>query len=127
MLNDVLPTGTGFSQKVYERLKWLVLIFIPALSTLYFTLSGQLDLPNPEVVMGVLASVATFLGTLLGISNANYKANKTYDGDVVVEKAPEGGTIFALEYDGDVDEIPGKSELVFKVVDKNGPFWQPQG
>lgn len=124
MNTDILPTGEGFSAQVYNFLKWVTLIFLPALATLYFALSGQLDLPNPEAVMGVLASVATFLGTLLGISNANYnKSGAAYDGELVIDTNESGKTVMSLQYDGDPSDIPGQEKVSFKVVGGEEQFW----
>lgn len=61
------------SNKVYDVLKWLVMIVLPAISTLYFALSGIWGFPYAEEVVGTIAAVTTFLGALLGISNAQYK------------------------------------------------------
>ena len=60
------------SNKWYDILKWVTLILIPALSSLYFGLSQTLDLPYGKEVVGTLALTATFMGSLLGISNAKY-------------------------------------------------------
>lgn len=123
-IQDVLPTGEGFSQKVYNFLKWFTLIFLPALATLYFALSGTWDLPNPEAVMGTITSVATFLGVLLGVSNKNYnQSGAGFDGEVVVDTAEDGKTIFSLDYNGDPDEIPTKDKVSFKVVGGDEQFW----
>ena len=61
------------SNKVYDILKWLVMIVLPAISTLYFALSGIWGFPYAEEVVGTIAAVTTFLGALLGISSAQYK------------------------------------------------------
>lgn len=65
------------SNKVYDVLKWLVMIVLPAISTLYFALSGIWGFPYAEEVVGTIAAVTTFLGALLGISNAQYKKGVT--------------------------------------------------
>lgn len=61
------------SNKVYDILKWVVMIVLPAISTLYFALSGIWGWPYAEEVVGTIAAVTTFLGALLGISSAQYK------------------------------------------------------
>lgn len=58
--------------KVYNALKWIALIFIPAVSSLYFGLSQIWGLPYGEQIVGTLALVETFLGALLGISTNIY-------------------------------------------------------
>lgn len=65
------------SNKAYDILKWLAMIFIPAVSALYFGLSQIWGFPYGEEIVGTLALIDTFLGALLGISSANYwKENK---------------------------------------------------
>lgn len=59
--------------KTYDVLKWIALYLLPALGTLYFALSGIWRLPYGEQVVGTITAADTFLGVLLGISNASYK------------------------------------------------------
>jgi hypothetical protein len=60
------------SDKIYDVLKWVALIFIPALGTLYFAISAIWGLPYGEQIVGTLTAVDTFLGALLGISTYQY-------------------------------------------------------
>lgn len=122
MINDILPFGDGLSDKVYNFLKWVTLILLPALATLYFTLSASFDLPNVEGVMGALAAAATFLGAILGISSKNYEEHT--DGDIVKTFDPDSGkTIVGLELNEDASVIGAKDRLVLTVKDTNDPFW----
>lgn len=61
------------SNKVYDVLKWIAMYLLPAAGTLYFALAGIWNLPYGEQVVGTITAVDTFLGVLLGISNAQYK------------------------------------------------------
>lgn len=61
------------SNKVYDVLKYVTQIGLPAVGTLYFALSGIWGFPYAEQVVGTITAIVTFLGVLLGISNANYK------------------------------------------------------
>ena len=63
------------SNKTYDILKWIALWFLPALATLYFALAGIWNLPYGEQVLGTISAIDTFLGVLLGLSNAKYKNN----------------------------------------------------
>ena len=58
--------------KVYDVLKWIALVALPALGTLYFSLSKIWGFPLGEEIVGTIAAVDTFLGVLLGISTAQY-------------------------------------------------------
>lgn len=64
------------NSKVYDVLKWIAQILLPALGTLYFALAGIWDFPYAEAIVGTITAVDTFLGVLLGISSAQYKKNK---------------------------------------------------
>lgn len=61
------------SNKVYDVLKWIAMYLLPALGTLYFALAGIWSFPYGEEVVGTITAVDTFLGVLLGLSNAQYK------------------------------------------------------
>ena len=66
------------SNKVYNVLKWIAMLLLPALGTLYFALAGIWGLPYGEQIVGTITAVDTFLGVILGISTAQY--NKRVDG-----------------------------------------------
>ena len=63
------------SNKVYDLLKYIAQIVLPALATLYFALSKIWGLPYGEEIVGTISAIDVFLGALLGLSSMNY--NKT--------------------------------------------------
>lgn len=65
------------TNKAYDILKWIAQILLPAVATLYFALSKIWGLPNPTEVVGTISAVDIFLGTLLGISTAQYNKSLT--------------------------------------------------
>lgn len=65
-----------FSSKVYDILKWCVMVFIPALTVAYVGLSKTWNWPLAKEVTETSTVVCTLLGTLLGISNLQYKIDK---------------------------------------------------
>lgn len=69
------------SDKVYDILKWIALILIPAIGTLYFALAGIWGFPYADAIVGTLTAVDTFLGAILGISNSMYKKNQNESND----------------------------------------------
>lgn len=74
------------NNKVYDVLKWIVMIVIPALTTAYVGLAAIWGFPYAEEVAKTSAVVCTLLGTLLGISNAQYNKNNIVKPE---EKPPE--------------------------------------
>jgi hypothetical protein len=65
------------SNRVYDCLKFLCTILLPALGTLYFALSKIWGLPLAEEITGSLSAVAVFIGAVIGISSVQY--NKEND------------------------------------------------
>ena len=68
------------SNKVYDVLKWIAQLLLPALGTLYFALAGIWGFPYGEQIVGTITAVDTFLGVILGISTAQYKKQQPPDG-----------------------------------------------
>lgn len=62
--------------KLYDILKWLTLIVIPALATAYVGLSAVWGFPYADEIARTACVVCTLLGALLGISTAEYNRNK---------------------------------------------------
>ena len=65
------------SNKVYNVLKWIAMIVLPALATLYLGLSNVWGFPYGEEVSSTITLINTFLGTVLMISTNQY--NKRVD------------------------------------------------
>ena len=60
------------SNKTYDILKWIAMIVLPALGTLYFALAGIWNFPYGEEIVGTITALDAFLGAILGISSATY-------------------------------------------------------
>ena len=69
------------SNRVYDILKWCVMIAFPALTTAYVGLSGIWGWPYAEEVAKTSAVVCVLLGALLGISTAQYNKQEPPDAD----------------------------------------------
>lgn len=65
-----------FNNKVYDFLKWVCIVGLYALSTLYSALAGIWGLPYEDEVCKTIAAVGAFLGTMLGLSTTAYKQYK---------------------------------------------------
>lgn len=61
------------NNKVYDCLKWLVMIALPALGALYAGLADLWGWPLAGEVAATLDYVGVFLGVILDISSAQYK------------------------------------------------------
>ena len=62
--------------KVYDVLKWIVMIVLPALAAAYTGLAEIWAFPYSGEVAKTTAIVCTLLGALLGISTAEYNKDK---------------------------------------------------
>lgn len=61
------------SNKVYDVLKWITLVALPALTALWLTLANIWGFPYAEAIGATLAAITTFIGALLGVSSLQYK------------------------------------------------------
>ena len=68
------------SNKVYDVLKYIAQIVLPALATLYFALAQIWGLPYGEQIVGTITAVDAFLGAILRISTIQYE-NKQEDSE----------------------------------------------
>lgn len=63
-----------FSNEQYDLLKKIALLWLPALATLWITLSKIWGLPYGTEIGATITALDTFLGACLGISSHNYYA-----------------------------------------------------
>ena len=66
----------SMSNKVYDVLKYIALIVLPALGTLYFALAKIWGFPYGEEIVGTITAVDAFLGALLKISTDQYNSEQ---------------------------------------------------
>ena len=68
---------------LYDGLKWVSLVFLPAFITFLGVILNTLHIGNAEVILTIAIAFNTFLGSILGISNLNYNRDliaETKDG-----------------------------------------------
>ena len=68
------------NNKVYDILKWLVIIVMPAVATLYAALAAVWAWPYADEVVTTITAVDTFLGAVLCISTAQYHKENDLEG-----------------------------------------------
>lgn len=64
------------NNRVYDVLKWCVLVLIPAATSLYVGLSMVWQWPFAEEIAKTSSLVCAFLGALLGISTHYYNKER---------------------------------------------------
>jgi hypothetical protein len=99
---------------LYDKLKFVAQIALPALGTLYFTLAGIWGLPSAEQVVGSIVAIDAFLGVLLGLSQRSY-GRKVGKGTLHVEHDHAGNQGMRLELDQTPEELAAKEEVRFQV------------
>lgn len=62
--------------KLYDILKWVTMIVLPALATAYVGLAAIWSWPYADEIAKTTAVICTLLGALLGISTAEYNKDK---------------------------------------------------
>ena len=69
--------------KVYEVLRWLVAVFLPALGVFFSTLAEAChwNLPT-EAILTTLSAVELFLGAIFGISKVIYDSKENSEKDL---------------------------------------------
>ena len=73
------------TNKLYDILKYIAQIVLPALGTLYFALAKIWGFPYGAEIVGTISAVDAFLGALLQISTNNYNKDQELlddDGEV---------------------------------------------
>lgn len=63
------------SGKAYEIIKWIVVIFLPALVGFIYALGEALGF-DAVTICKVITAVQIFLGALIGVSTVAYNKNK---------------------------------------------------
>jgi hypothetical protein len=103
--------------KVYNFIKYLVLIVMPALTTLYVVVATQWNWDNITNVSVTMTAVTAFLGTIVGISAKNYNnSDERFDGDIVVTRTEAGNTQFSMELNKDPFVLAKQDSVLFRKV-----------
>ena len=107
------------SNRMYDTLKWVALIVLPAVGAAYFSLSEIWDLPYALQVVGTITVADTFLGAVLGLSTKQYNDNVVVKGgtlEVTVDK--DGNTKGLFNADMHPSDMATADRVVFTVVHK---------
>lgn len=102
------------SSKVYDALKYIAQVALPALGAAYLGLSQIWGFPNGEEVVGSIVVLDTLLGVLLHLSSTEYEKVAKYDGAVQIIDGKTKKT-YSLELHDDIEDLDGKKEVVLKV------------
>lgn len=57
---------------VYDVLKWIAILFLPALAILIKTVFAIWQIPLGDQISATIIALQVFLGAILGVSSLNY-------------------------------------------------------
>lgn len=101
----------AFSNKVYDKLKWVAMYLLPAMATLYISLAKIWGLPYGSEIGATISAIDLFLGVLLGISKMNYGG----EGTLTVNADDPDKDVYNLELNVDPSELPNMKSVTFVV------------
>ena len=99
-----------FNNKLYNILKWIAMILLPAVLTLLTSLGDIWGLPHKEQICLTIAAVNTFLGALLAISTASYKG----EGKIEIEPGTDS-CVITFNDDNTLEEAQKTGKILLTV------------
>jgi len=111
-----------FSNRVYDVLKYIALVILPAASALYFGLGEIWDLPKVTEVIGTISVLDTVLGMIIRSDNIRYRnSDARFDGKIA-EVEVKGDNNYSLDVKGDPAEVlETQEEVLLKVSPEVAP------
>jgi len=128
VIGDAPPRAhTLFSNKVYDQLKFLAQIVLPAVATFYGVVGGIWGLPAVEETVGTIVAVDLLLGALLQISTNQYhNSDGRFDGTLYVKRGSNelGEPVLrsAHQVDTPAEVVEGRKEILLKVEEAPDEF-----
>lgn len=111
--------------KVYDALKAIALVWLPALGALYAGLAVLWGFPAVSAISGTILAVDTFLGVILGLSSSAYnKSDQKYDGVFKPVETDQGTALRLVSVD--YHALNNKSELLFRLQDDAELLTEPK-
>lgn len=111
--NDDTSTKMVLSSKLYDILKLITSLILPAVATLYGGLVAIWHLPYGTEIVGSITALNTALGFIISRSTRNY-ANIT-DGTLNVDTSDPEKDVYSLEVDGALDTLAKKDTITLEV------------
>jgi len=107
----ILPT------KLYDHIKQLIQIVLPAVGAFYAGLALLWNLPHPQEVVGSIALLCTFLNVVLGVSSRKYfKSDEVFDGVAVLAPGEDGVLEAHAGLVTSPEDIAGKTHILLRVA-----------
>lgn len=110
-------TGFIIPPKLYDFLKYLALVILPALAALILGLGVLLGWDGAIIMAGIVTLIDTFLGAILGKSASNFKDLSPHVfGDLIVTQDRDGIPL-GMRIEGSVENpvFQDKGQVVLNV------------
>lgn len=108
-----------FKPKMYDKLKFVAQILLPALATLWFSIGSIWNFEHTTEVVGTITAVDLFLGVILQLSsNAYYKSGANFDGELKMVPKEDGDEKLVFDVQTDPETVMktmGKHTFEFRV------------
>jgi hypothetical protein len=109
------PKSRYPSDKMYKLIKFLILIGIPSIGTLYFIAAEIWGFGSGQQILGALMTLEAILGILLGIVGRMYNNSEArFSGSLNVTETSTK-ILYSLELNHAPEELKEKDEAIFKV------------
>lgn len=120
-MTDDVKAGIVLPSRVYNALKPIVQVVLPAVATLYAGLAVFWSFPMVTEVVGTITLVTTFLGVVLGLSSRTYNnSDAKYDGSMFID-AQDNSVVHTLEVTTDPEVMAQQKEIILKVKKVDTP------
>lgn len=102
--------------KVYEILKWAVILALPAIAEFIAWLFPAYDIPNGDLIAETIRRIALLIGILIGVSAVQYGANASKQSAMIADFQPQQQTTFNTSM---INDIEGEVENVEEISDSD--------
>lgn len=107
------------NNKVYDTLKYLAQVGLPALAVFVFTVGPIWELPKTDAISQTIVALNVLLGALLLLNQVKYNnSDDRFDGILDVRVTPPGmeNQILGLDIADTVNHVTDKGEVKLKVL-----------
>lgn len=99
-----------FSNKTYDRIKWLVIIFLPFLTIILKGIGSEWQISYMDKIVNTINILTAALGSLIGASYIKYKNECITKGEAIIDE--DGNPEFFIK---DAHALEGKDKIELKV------------
>lgn len=110
------------SNKMFNGIRSLVELILPALATFYFAMSEIWGLPAGPQVVATITAVTVLLGAFLKVQRRQYDKSdpsEVFDGDFIVNTTDPSKDVYTLGLGVAFGDLHNKERIVLKVINED--------